>query len=124
MVDDVTARMIEDIAPYQGPSTIPGIKFRPAGRDLGVTAWGMNVLSIDGECTGYPEHDHAKDGQEEVYAVLDGDGWIEADGKRTALGRGSLLRVGPMVRRKILPGPRGIVVLAIGGTPGVAYPAR
>lgn len=39
---------------------IPGIKFHTAGRELGVTAWGMNVLRIDAGCMGHPEHDHQR----------------------------------------------------------------
>jgi uncharacterized cupin superfamily protein len=121
---DVKVRRIEDIPAYQGPGAIPGIRFRPAGRDLGVSAWGMGLLEIDAGCTAYPEHDHAGDAQEEVYVVLEGDGSLQAEGSTTPLGPGTLVRVGPATKRKILPGPRGIVVLAIGGTPGRAYPAR
>ena len=122
---DVKAKKIDDIAAYEGPSSIPGIRFRPAGRDLGVSAFGMNVVAIEAGCTGYPAHNHAKDGQEEVYVVLDGDGSLEADdGVKTALGRGTLVRVGPATTRTILPGPKGIVVLALGGTPGKAYSAK
>ena len=120
-MDDVKFTTIEDIPPYDGPQAIPGIQFRPAGRELGVSAWGMNVLTIEAGCASYPEHNHAKDGQEEVYIVLDGDGSIETGGTRTALARGALVRVGPSTKRKIAPGPRGIVVLVIGGTPGKEY---
>lgn len=35
-----------------------------------------------------------------------------------------LVRVGPSQKRKILPGPQGISVLAIGATPGKAYEPR
>lgn len=112
---------IDDIPPYQGPKAIAGIRFRPAGRELGVTSWGMNVLSIDAGCPAYPQHDHTHDGQEEVYVVLQGDGSIETAGKKTDIGAGSMIRVGPSTVRKISPGPNGIVVLAIGGIPGKAY---
>jgi mannose-6-phosphate isomerase-like protein (cupin superfamily) len=120
---DVKARRIEDIPFYEGPNAIEGIKFRPAGRELGVTAWGMNVLEIARGVTDYPQHDHVKDGQEEVYVVLDGGGTLEVGGAHTPLAPGTLVRVGPGETRKILPGASGIVVLAIGGTPGRAYPA-
>jgi uncharacterized cupin superfamily protein len=120
---DMKARRVEDIPFYQGPGAIEGIKFRTAGRELGVSAWGMNVLEIAAGVTGYPQHDHAKDGQEEVYAVLEGGGILEVAGTRTPLAAGTLVRVGPGETRKIIPGEGGIVVLAIGGTPGQAYPA-
>ena len=56
--------------------------------------------------------------------MLDGDGWLEAGGTKTALARGALARVGPSTKRKIAPGPRGIVLLVIGGTPGKAFTAK
>jgi mannose-6-phosphate isomerase-like protein (cupin superfamily) len=121
MADVQTAR-VDGVPAYEGEKAIPGIRFRPTGRALGVTAWGMNVIEIDAGCTRYPEHDHAKDGQEEVYVVLDGDGTVEAGGERTALTRGTLVRVGPSVKRKFLPGPRGIVLLALGATPRKEQP--
>jgi hypothetical protein len=46
---------------------------------------------------------------------------MEAGGDRVKLEKGMLVRVGPSTRRKILPGPGGITLLAIGGTPGRAY---
>jgi mannose-6-phosphate isomerase-like protein (cupin superfamily) len=81
----------------------------------------MNALEIEAGCTSYPEHDHARDGQEEVYAVLRGSGTLEAGEARIALVPGVLVRVGPKQTRKIVPGPEGITVLAIGATPGKAY---
>jgi uncharacterized cupin superfamily protein len=121
---DVKAKTLDEIPYYEGKNAIPGIKFRSAGRELGVTAWGMNVLEIDAGCTAYPEHDHVKDGQEEVYVVLRGSGTLDAGAGRTVLSAGTLVRVGPSESRKIVPGPEGIAVLAIGGTPGKPYPSR
>jgi uncharacterized cupin superfamily protein len=123
-VGEVKAKRIDEIPYYRGPNAIPGIKFHSAGRELGVTAWGMNVLEIDAGCTAYPEHDHVKDGQEEVYVVLRGSGTLETGDEQTALTAGTLVRVGPAQKRKILPGPEGIAVLAVGGTPGHPYPSR
>ena len=121
---DVKARRIEEIPYYQGPNAVPGIRFHPAARELGVTAWGMNVLEIEAGCEAYPEHAHLEDGQEEVYVVLRGSGTMNAGGDPVELAEGTLVRVGPSTRRKILPGPQGITVLAIGATPGKAYPPR
>jgi uncharacterized cupin superfamily protein len=118
---DVKATTIDDIAYYEGPNAIPGIRFRAAGGALGTSAWGMNVLEIEPGCTGYPEHDHARDGQEEVYVVLDGSGTLTAEGERTDLHRGTLVRVGPKTKRKVEPGPDGITLLVLGGTPGKPY---
>ncbi|MNC90064.1 Cupin domain protein [compost metagenome] len=91
---------------------------------LGVSAWGMNVLELDPGCTGYPEHDHEKDGQEEVYVVLDGALTLQAAGEERTLGRGDFVRVGPETRRKFVTGSSGATLLAIGATPGKAYEAR
>lgn len=123
-MSEIKTRTIEEIPYYQGPNAIPGIRFHMAARELGVTAWGMSVLEIDAGCTGYPEHDHQRDGQEEVYVVLRGDGTIDASGEKLALSTGMLVRVDPSQKRKILPGPQGITVLAIGSTPGKAYQPR
>lgn len=123
-MSDVKAMTIEEIPYYQGPNAIPGIRFHTAARELGVTAWGMNVLALDSGCTDYPEHDHEKDGQEEVYVVLRGEGILQAGGEQTSLTSGMMVRVGPSEKRKLLPGPQGITVLAIGATPGKPYQRR
>jgi uncharacterized cupin superfamily protein len=121
MSDDVLAKRIEDIEHYTGPGAIPGIRFHAAGRALGISAWGMNAIEIEAGCLSYPEHDHAVDGQEEVYTVLKGSGTLEAGDARIVLEPGVLVRVGPSQRRRIVPGPQGITVLAVGATPGKAY---
>ena len=123
-MSDVKAKHFEEIPHYQGQNAIPGIKFHMAGRDLGVTAWGMNVIAMEAGCERYPEHDHEKDGQEEVYVVLSGGGTLVADAEKTPVRSGMLVRVGPGSRRKFIPGPEGMVLLAIGATPGKAYTPR
>ncbi|HHH27861.1 MAG TPA: hypothetical protein ENK57_05900 [Polyangiaceae bacterium] len=121
----VTVGSLESIEAYSGPHAIDGIRFRPAAAALGVRSWGMNVLEIDAGCESYPEHDHAEDGQEELYVVLRGSATLVAteDGARHELTEGSFARVEPDVRRTIVPGPEGVTLLAIGGTPGEAYPS-
>jgi uncharacterized cupin superfamily protein len=123
-MDELTIRKIDQVEHYQGPNTIAGIRFRPAGRAAGVTAFGMNVLEIDAGCTGYPEHDHVKDGQEEVYVVLDGSATLVTGEGRSVIGRGTIVRVPAGTKRKFLPGDEGVTLLAIGGTPGQAYQPR
>jgi len=121
---DVQVKRIEDIDFYEGPNAIPGIRFHSAARALGVTAWGMNVLEIEAGCSGYPEHDHERDGQEEVYVVLRGSATLKTGEDAVELSEGALVRVGPRQRRKFLPGPRGVTLLAIGATPGKPYEPR
>jgi uncharacterized cupin superfamily protein len=123
-MENVTVKKISDCDFYKGPNAIAGIKFRSVGRQLGVTAWGMNVLELDPGCAGYPEHDHVKDGQEEVYVVLSGSATLVTSEEQFDVEPGMLVRVGPSVKRKFLPGSAGLTILAIGGTPGQAYAQR
>jgi mannose-6-phosphate isomerase-like protein (cupin superfamily) len=111
---DVTVKRFEDLDSYQG-------QFLYAGKGIGVTAWGMNVLKLPPNWGDYPDHDHAKDGQEEAYVVLSGSATLEAAGQSFRLEPGTLARVGPHEKRKIVPGSGGVTLLAIGGTPGKAY---
>src|SRR3954466_12531880 len=112
-MSDVKITKIDDIAPYSGPRSIPGIRMRGAARALGITAWGMSVFDIDPGTTGYPEHEHSKDGQEELYVVLRGSGSIQAGDEKFEVTTGQLVRVGPTQKRKWFAGPDGIRVLAI-----------
>jgi mannose-6-phosphate isomerase-like protein (cupin superfamily) len=117
---DVTVKRLDELESYEGPAGPPG-QFLYAGRSLGVKAWGMNVLKLPPNWTGYPEHDHTRDGQEEVYVVLQGSARLEAGGKSWQLESGTLVRVGSGQRRKLIPGDEGVTLLALGGTPGKAY---
>ncbi|HZN54485.1 MAG TPA: hypothetical protein VFB67_04125 [Candidatus Polarisedimenticolaceae bacterium] len=113
---DVTYKKFEDLDAYRGEG-VRARQFLYAGKSLGVTAWKMNVLDLPPSWKDYPDHDHAKDGQEEVYVTLRGSAELEADGQTWSLSPGTLVRVGPNQKRKILPGPEGVTILAIGGTP-------
>lgn len=126
---DVTHAEIDDLDPIQG--FLEGFTFRRAGVDLGVTPFGMSIIDMPPETTAYPEHDHSSEGpgnppahqlgQEEVYIALRGSADVEVDGQRYPVDAGHIIRVGPTARRKILPGPDGVRLLAIGGVPGKAY---
>ena len=111
---DVTVKTIDDFDNYGG-------QFYYAGKGLGVTAWGMNLERLPAGWADFPDHDHAEEGQEEVYVVLEGDGTLHADGETWQLGRGTFVRAGAEQRRRIVPGEQGITLLALGGTPGRAY---
>ena len=118
---DVSIARIAEIAPYEGPGAIPGIRFRAAGHALGVSAWGMNVLELDPGSAAHPEHDHSADGHEELYVVMAGSLTLVADGVSHALAEGTMARVAGAVRRRLVAGDAGATVLAIGGTPGRPY---
>lgn len=117
----ITVKKIEEIEAYSGPHAIPKIRFRHARRDLGVSAWGMNVLELDADCSGYPEHDHVQDGQEEVYLVFRGSVVLQVAGEEHVLTEGTLVRVSPELKRKFVTRETGATLLALGATPGKAY---
>jgi mannose-6-phosphate isomerase-like protein (cupin superfamily) len=112
---EFTVAKIDDI------EAVVGGAFKRARATLGVTSFGMQVLDIPPNTDRYPEHDHAEDGQEEVYVTLRGGGEIEIEGQRHPLEPDTLVRVGPGLKRKIYPGGEGARVLALGGIPGQAY---
>lgn len=116
---DVTIKRFDELESYQGEG-----RFRYAAKSLGVSSWGMNILQLPPGWSDYPDHDHAKDGQEEVYIVLEGSAQLQAGGEIFALAPGLLTRVGPAQKRKIVPGPKGVTLLALGGAPGKAYAPR
>lgn len=120
-MNDVTVKRIEEIPAYDGPHKLEGIAFRFAGKALGVSAWGMNIADVQPGVTCWPEHDHVEDGQEEVYIVMRGNAELVVGDERTPLPAGTLVRVGPRVKRALHVGPEGATILAIGGTPGKAY---
>ena len=92
-----------------------------AGDELGVQAFGLQVLDLPAGFADYPEHDHAHDRQEEVYVVLAGAAQLVVDGEQIHAEAGSLVRVDPAAKRKLVPGPEGVRVLAIGCVSGGDY---
>jgi quercetin dioxygenase-like cupin family protein len=97
--------------------------FKRARAELGVESFGMQVIDMPPNATQHPEHDHAADGQEEVYVILRGGGEIEIDGQRQTVDPETIVRVGPQPKRKLWAGPQGMRVLALGGIPGRPYEA-
>src|SRR5271168_2119555 len=89
--------------------------------ELGVTAFGFQVIQLPPSFADYPEHDHAESGQEEVFLAIGGSGWMEVDRERVDLDGETFVRVGPAARRKVFAGPEGLRILAIGGAPGEPY---
>ena len=95
--------------------------FRRAGAELGVESFGLQVFDMPAGSDQYPEHDHAGDGQEEVYVVLRGSGEWEIDGERVPVDSERIVRIAAEAKRRLLPGPEGIRILALGGVPGKVY---
>jgi mannose-6-phosphate isomerase-like protein (cupin superfamily) len=95
--------------------------FKRARAELGVEAFGMQVMDLPPNLDQFPEHDHADSGQEEVYVVMKGRGELDVEGERVAIDPDTIVRVGPTAKRKIYTGDEGMRVLALGGTPGKPY---
>ena len=112
---EYTAKRIKDMEAGFGGG------FVKARAELGVTAFGMQVIQLPPDYADYPEHDHAESAQEEVFLALSGSGWIEIDGERVELDNETIVRVGAAARRKVFAGPQGLRMLALGGCPGEAY---
>jgi catechol 2,3-dioxygenase-like lactoylglutathione lyase family enzyme len=126
---EVTHMGIDELKAVEG--FLEGFTLRRAGAQMGVTPFGMSIIEMPAETTAYPEHDHSSEGpgnppahqlgQEEVYIALRGSADVQIDGHPYKLDADHIIRVGPTARRKILPGPDGVRLLAIGGYPGRAY---
>jgi mannose-6-phosphate isomerase-like protein (cupin superfamily) len=112
---DYTVKRIDDMEGAFGG----GLK--KARAELGVSSFGMQVVDLPPNYSDYPEHDHSEQSQEEVFAVLRGSGEMDVEGERVELNPDVIVRVGAAAKRKMLAGPEGLRVLALGGTPGSAY---
>lgn len=130
---EVTPITVGEIEAISG--VLDGITFHKAAGALGVTAFGISIVDLEPGADTYPEHDHSEEGiggqmfaerpqqlgQEEVYFALRGSGTVEAGGESFPLDVDHAVRVAPEVVRKVVPGPEGLRLLAIGGTPGQPY---
>lgn len=95
-----------------------------ARASLGVTSFGMQVADFPPGYDDYPAHDEGHTGQEEVYVVLDGSGWVTLDHDQLRDVRAmDFIRVGPTVHRSFRAGPNGLRLLVVAGVPGGPYEA-
>jgi quercetin dioxygenase-like cupin family protein len=88
---------------------------RAVGRELGVTAFGISHIELPPGGQNLL-HDHSSDGQEEVYAVIQGQGRIRVGGQEHELSPGDFVFVSPDEQRQLAAGPEGAVWIAVGGT--------
>jgi uncharacterized cupin superfamily protein len=115
---DYTVKRIDEMEAAYGGG------FKRARAELGVTSFGMQVLDFPPNSDQHPEHDHAEEGQEEVFVPLSGRGELVVDGDRHVLEPGMMVRVGPAARRAITTGDAPLRLLALGGYPGRAYEGK
>jgi hypothetical protein len=99
-----------------------------ARASLGASAVGMQVMVFPAGWEGYPNHDHLNDfsdegdlRQEEIYIALEGSATLRVAREEHQLDPGVFARVGAGHKRRILPGPAGFRMVAVGGRPGEAY---
>ena len=114
-MSDYTAKRINEMEAGFGGG------FVKVRAELGVTAFGMQIIQLPPDYADYPEHDHSDSAQEEVFAVLAGSGWMDVEGERVELDAETLVRVGAETKRKVYAGPQGLRMLVTGGCPGEAY---
>ncbi len=113
---DYTAKHLNDMQAGFGGG------FVKVRAELGVTSFGMQVIRMPPNAgEQYPEHDHANDGQEEVYTALQGSGSIDIEGESVALAPGVFVRIASGTMRKVRAGDDGIELLVIGACPGKGY---
>lgn len=97
--------------------------FKRARAELGVESFGLQVIDLPPDFPDYPEHDHAEDGQEEVFMAIRGGGEIEIEGERFPLDPEHMVRVASGTKRKVWSGPEGVRMVIVGGVPGGLYEA-
>jgi len=108
MMSDYTVKSIEEL------ESIHHGAVKLAGAALGIRSFGMQVLDFPAGFSDYPAHDHADDGQEEVYVLLGGSAEFQIDHERVAVATGQLVRIAPAATRKLVAGPEGARILAVG----------
>ena len=98
-----------DVSEVEAPNGI----FRALTDRLGVTGFRINQLELAAGAEG-PEHDHAGNDQEEVYAVVAGGGVLRAGGEEIPLRAGHFVYLPPDVRRQMVAGDQGLTWIGIG----------
>lgn len=84
--------------------------------ELGVQAFAISQIELPPQGSG-AEHDHAADGQEEVYVPIRGGGAIRIDDVDVELRPGVAVFVSPESTRQLSANDEGLVFVAV-GAPG------
>ncbi len=112
---DVTVKKLEEMESVYGGAVVR------ARASLGVKSFGMQVMSLPPNYEDYPLHDEVGTQQEEIYIALKGSARLVVGDQEFKLEPGVFARVGPAEKRRIVPGPEGLQMLALGGVPGKAF---
>ena len=113
---DITIKRLEEMERYTGPFQ-KGQQFFFAGKSLRLAKLGMNAAILPPNWEHYPEHDHADDNEEELYITLEGSGTLYAEGQSYPMERSVLIRVGAATKRRVVPGPKGMMLLVLSDRP-------
>jgi quercetin dioxygenase-like cupin family protein len=95
--------------------------WRLARKALGTSSFGFNLVEIapGGQI---PEHDHAGNGEDELYVILKGEGVIRIDGEDHPAPAGTYASIEPPVSRTILNrSDAPVTALLIGVKPEGGY---
>jgi uncharacterized cupin superfamily protein len=97
MSEGYTVKSWDDFEQMEGSG---GCTWHLARKTLGAEAFGFNIVDIEpgGEL---PAHDEAQSRQEEVFAVLEGEGTFVADDTEHPAPAGTFVRYGPEVKRTV-----------------------
>lgn len=114
---DVTIKSLDEF------EAVFGGGFRRVRAGLGVSSFGLAVMDLPPNFHHYPDHTHTHDAQEEVYSVLEGKVTLHVGDEQHELVPGVWARIGPGEHRRLVTGDQPAQIIAIGGTPGVAYEA-
>ena len=114
-MSNVTVKTVDELPTKFGG----GFKLVRAGLDI--SAFGVQAIDMPPNADQYPEHDHAEDGQEELYTALAGEATLKAGGEQIQLKPDVFVKVGPGVKRKVFTGDSNARILVVGGVPGQAY---
>jgi quercetin dioxygenase-like cupin family protein len=88
---------------------------------FGITGFGVNGVSKDAGGVLIPEHDETASGQEELFFVHEGEVEATLDGEQVRVPAGSMVAVGPGVRRTFTAAASPTTLLVVGGPPGMPY---
>ena len=114
MSDGYTVKNWDDFERIEGSG---GCTWHLARKSLGADAFGFNIVDLEpgGEL---PAHNEAESGQEEVFAVLDGEGTIVADETEYPAPAGTFVRYGPEVKRTVRNRSDSTIRILLIGVPG------
>jgi uncharacterized cupin superfamily protein len=109
---------IDDIPPIkpEWPATWKSVR-----HFFGITAFGVNAVTKDAGNVLIPEHDHAEEGDQELYVIMVGEVLATLDGEQVTVPAGSAVEVEGATRRKFESTASPTTLMVIGSVPGKAY---